>query len=282
MLRYFAARKHYAVQDDRASYECPDTGVYFRIILRSVRNVVFRKSVVAAEFEINYNRPSFFGIEAERELSDFVATFQPRIEDLQMRGMGEGPYSGEGFLNGWNFGNLFSVRSRLSDNPDRDILSMAADELHTSWRWNYQRAERNRLDARCFVPRIMFSCIKERLCRVIVWPQGNPVLLPEVDYVLVGRIAAGEKRYGLASWSEVLDIVQRAGFDTARSPIKLDYAATPSLLAHWVNNIELIDPAALGRAHIEAHQIVDSELVAAARESVERDQDDISITRLPT
>jgi hypothetical protein len=280
MLRYFAARKHYAVADDRVSYGNPDTGVYFSTILRCIRNVMFRKSVVAAEFEIKYNRPSFFGIEAETELSELVATFRPRIEDPQIRGMGEGPYSSEGFLNGWNFGNLFSVRSRLSDNPDRDIPSMAADELHTSWTWNYRRAELDRLNARCFVPRIMFSRIKERPCRVVVWPQGNPVLLPEVDYVLIGRIAAGEKRYGLAPWSEVLDVVQRAGFDTARSPLKLDYGATPPAIAHWVNNIPLIDHAALSRAHIEPYQIVDDELVAAARESIERDRDDLATMRL--
>jgi hypothetical protein len=279
LLSYFAARKHHAVADARASYENPDTGVYFSVMLRCVRNVVFRKSVAAVEFEINYNRPSFFGIEAEREISELVAAFQPaRIEDPQIRGMAEGPYSGEGFLNGWNFGNLFSIHSRLSDNPDRDIPSMAAAELHASCTWNYQRAERDRLNVRCFVPRIMFSRIKERPRRVIVWPQGNPVLLPEADYVLVGRIAGAEKRYGLATWSEVLDVVQRAGFDTTRSPLNLDYAATPPPIAHWVNNIPLIDHASLSGAKMEAYQVVDDELVAAARERIERDQDNLSIT----
>ncbi len=31
LLSYFAARKHHAVADARASYENPDTGVYFSV-----------------------------------------------------------------------------------------------------------------------------------------------------------------------------------------------------------------------------------------------------------
>jgi hypothetical protein len=60
----------------------PTTGVYFWITLRRARNILLQRTVASAEFEINYNRPSFFGIEAERELSAFIAAFQPRIEDL--------------------------------------------------------------------------------------------------------------------------------------------------------------------------------------------------------
>jgi hypothetical protein len=282
LLRYFAARKHYAVTGNQALYKNPDTGVYFSLTLQCARDVLLRKSVVSAKFEINYNRPSFFGLEAERELSALVVLFQPRIEDPQMHGMAEGPYSRDGFLDGWNFGNLFSVRNRLSNSPDGNIPSMAADELRAAWTWNYQRAERDRLNLRCFVPRIMFSSITDRPRRITVWPQGTPILLPKVDFVLVGRIASGEKRYGLSSWSEVLQVAQRAGYDTTRDPLKLDYAATPPPIAHWVDNIPLIDHAALSRAHMEASQIVDDELVTAARESIERDQGALPITRMPT
>jgi hypothetical protein len=97
ILQYFAARRHYTVEGNNAVYQNPDTGVYFFLRLRCARSVLLQKNVIAAEFEINYQRPSFFGTEAEIELSAFVAAFQPRIEDPQMRGMGQGPYSREGF-----------------------------------------------------------------------------------------------------------------------------------------------------------------------------------------
>ena len=268
ILQYFAGRRNFSTADERMDYENPDTGVYFSFALRCARDVLFRTNVVSTEFEINYNRPSFFGIEAERELTAFVAAFEPRIEDAQIEGMGEGPYSGEGFLRGWNFGNVFSVRAGLSRWSDRAIDTMPADQLRTVWSWNYQCAERRkRLGHRRFVPTIMFFRIEGRASRVVVWGEGTPILLPIVDHVLVGRHVSGEKRVGLAPWSEVQDVVKRAGFDTADDPLDLEYFVTPPPIANWVANTPLIDLKALER--LSSSQIIDDELVAAARESIE-------------
>jgi hypothetical protein len=176
ILQYFAARKRYTVEENNAVYQNPDTGVYFFIRLRCARSVLFQKNVVAAEFEINYHRPSFFGTEAEIELSAFVAAFQPRIHDPQIRGMGEGPYSGEGFLNGWNFGNVFSIRRGLSDSPGHNIPSVPADRFRAAWAWNYRLAERQRRNPDCFVPTIRFFCIDRPANTVVAWGDGMPVL----------------------------------------------------------------------------------------------------------
>ncbi len=91
-----------------------------------------------------------------------MAAFQPRIEDPQMRGMGEGPYSREGFLSGWNFGNVFSVDNALSSKPDRNIPSMPANELSAAWEWNYHLAECDWRNPNLFVPMIMFFRIEGR------------------------------------------------------------------------------------------------------------------------
>jgi hypothetical protein len=86
---------------------------------------------------------------------------------------------------------------------------------------------------------------------------------------LVGRLVSGEKRFGLAHWSEVLQVVQRAGLDTTTDPLKLAYFVTPPPIADWVANIPLIDVEALER--LSADEILDAELIAAARESIEQD-----------
>jgi hypothetical protein len=270
MLQYFAARAHFSVEKDNVLYKNPDTGVYFFMSLRCARNILFQRNVISAEFEVNYYRPSYFGIEAERELSAFMAAFQSRLEDPQMHGMEEGPYSSKGFLNGWNFGNVFSARNAVSSDPEPNIASMPADALHAAWEWNYHRAESDWRNPSCFVPTIMFFRIDGRPSRVVVWPQGMPVLLPRVDYVLVGRLVSGEKRFGLAPWSEVLEVVQRARFDTAKDPLKLTYFETPPPIANWVANSPLIDLKALEQ--LSADQILDDELIAAARKSIEWDQ----------
>jgi hypothetical protein len=96
-----------------------------------------------------------------------------------------------------------------------------------------------------------------------------PILLPKVDHVLVGRIVSGEKRYGLASWSEILEVTRRAGLDATNDPHKLAYRVTPEPIANWVANIPLIDFDALER--LRPDQILDNEVIAAARESIGRD-----------
>jgi hypothetical protein len=110
----------------------------------------------------------------------------------------------------------------------------------------------------------MYFRIEGRLSRVAVWPTGGQILLPKVDYVLVGRVVSGEKRYGLAPWPEILDVIQRAGLDTAKDPLDIAYLAIPPPIANWVANIPLIDVEALDR--VRPDQILDDELIVAARD----------------
>jgi hypothetical protein len=187
--------------------------------------------------------------------------------------MEDGPYSGEGFLKGWNFGNLFSVRSILADKPDLTFASIPAEMLRAVWTWNDHRGERSdKMGERCFVPMIMFFRIDGRASRVAAWPRGAPILLPRVDFVLVDRLGSGSTRFGLAPWSEVRDIAQRAGFDTAKDPLNLTFLATPEPIANWFDATPLIDVGTLERLSMD--RVLDDELIAAARESIERDRSD--------
>jgi hypothetical protein len=101
-----------------------------------------------------------------------------------------------------------------------------------------------------------------------------PILLPKVDYVLVGRHVRGEKCVALAPCAAVAEAIERAGFDTANDPIKLAYFTTPPPIKELVTNIPAIDVKALER--LRADEILDDELIAAARESIQRDKDDLS------
>jgi hypothetical protein len=268
LLEYLASRTHFKISNDKAVYAHPITGVYFVLKIQPGKNILLQRTVVAAEFEINYFRPNYFGDEAEKEISAFVAEFQPRLHDPQMRGMGDGPYSPEGFLKGWNFGNVFSVYSILSQHPHANVPSLPADTLRAAWKWNYESHEREWRRPSSFVPDIMFLVIEGRLSRVAVWPTGRSILLPRVDYVLVGRVVSGEKRFGLAPWSEVVRVIQRAGLNTANNPLDLAYFVTPPPIAEWVANIPLIDVEALEQ--LPPDKILDDELIEAAR-NFERD-----------
>jgi hypothetical protein len=67
-------------------------------------------------FNINYIRPHFFGLEAEPELAALIEHFSFLIDDPQRQGMGRGKYSREGFLRGWNAGNLLGYIVHLKQN----------------------------------------------------------------------------------------------------------------------------------------------------------------------
>jgi hypothetical protein len=262
-LKYFADRRNFTVSGTQIAYQNPDTGVGFFIRFQPSKGFLSRKSIGAANFEINYFRPSFFGVEAQIELSALVARFAPRIEDSQMKGMGEGPYSAAGFLSGWNFGNEFGVRAITSGHPDQKVQTMPADKLRAAWTWNYRKPEWNaQAGEQQFVPTIMPVAVGDVPSLVAVWALGMPVILPKVDYVLVGRDDAGVKRYGLAPWSEVLAQLRRAGINVEGDPLDIKYATTPVSIARWIAEIPEVDLKTLPR--LSFPEIIDTELVEAA------------------
>jgi hypothetical protein len=258
LIQYFEARQHYTLEEDDVLYGNPSTEVYFSFHIKETKRRLFGGPVVIhVEFEINYSRPSFFGIEAEIELSVFMAEFRPRIFDPQMEGMDEGPYSGEGFLNGWSFGNRLSASQALVRNPER--LSLPAAKLHAFWDWNYHRDElSHRLRTRRFVPNIQYFQIDGHICTTAIWPFESPISLPQTDYVVPFRSVLGQKRYGLVPWSEVLDLARESGFKTGQEPLEIEYSRTPPAIVKWFTEFELIDHNALQLVH--AYRIIDEEL----------------------
>lgn len=268
MFYYFAGREHYAANADGFTYENRDTEVYFHVRFRSGRNLRFQKTVVSLEFEINYFRPSYFGIEAEKELAAFVAKFNPQIDDQQMHGMGDGPYSSEKFLNAWNFGNVYSSHNAIKRELDKTSASMPSEVLRTTWAWNYQRAARSRqFGGRCDVPKIHVVVMDGHPCRTIIWPRAQSILLPHVDYVALAEVVSGKPVFAMAPWSEVIEIIQRAGFDTAPDPIHLNYIVIPPVIKQWFTDKNPTDPAL--PAKVDSYRIVDEEVIAAARASGE-------------
>ncbi|HWE73760.1 MAG TPA: hypothetical protein VG328_11420 [Stellaceae bacterium] len=268
-LTYFARRRHYKAAKDRVSYTNEDTGVYFWIKPQYGRDLLLRQAVKSAEFEVNYNRPSFFGREAEKQLSGIVAALQPRIDDPQMEGMGEGPYSGDGFLRGWNFGNRFAIQQMVLKEADNKIATMPEADLHAAWDWNFRCAERrDYLKLRHYAPPVLFWRIDGRVQRVVVWGESMPIMLPRVEYVIVAR-EIGKARVSLVPWIEIVEIARRAGFDARKEPLELRYLTPPPLIVDWAANLPLIDLKAYER--LPAHRILDEELVAAARKDDEPD-----------
>lgn len=186
----------------QAWYENEDTGVYFS----------FEWSPDSVALNVNYFRPSMFGLEAADEVTAFVEHFQPAIRDPQSEGMGEGPYSSAGFLRGWNAGNRFAHRAILSQNDEAQTFHvLPGARLQALWRWNYQRERVTDYIGTlemlpCFVPKILVALVGGNLRTLVIWDGTIPILLPDVDTILVARagrpmrVARLALDHALATW----------------------------------------------------------------------------------
>src|SRR5262249_22039613 len=143
-------------------------------------------------FNVNYFRPHVFGLEAVREVTAFVAAFDPEIDDPQMKGMGKGPYTPAGFLSGWNAGNR-SAYDAIGKMEEADLSApprMPRARLESYWIWNVHRALLQDLLGSvemlpCFVPKIFVAQVSGRARTGVIWDATIPILLPEVDAVFV-------------------------------------------------------------------------------------------------
>ena len=192
--RYFNERRWVTVKPKQSGgaqawYENEDTGVYFS----------FDTSDDGVSLNVNYFRPSIFGLEAADEVTAFVDELKPSISDPQSEGMGDGPYSRDGFLRGWNAGNRFGHQSILAHHGEGQTFHvMPGARLQALWRWNYQRERTTDYIGTlemlpCFVPKIMLAVTGGKLRTIVIWDATIPILLPDVDSILVPR-ASGPAR----------------------------------------------------------------------------------------
>lgn len=258
LVDYLKSRLPYSSDGKAITYENADTGVYFTLRVQMRRALSLRWLVRELHFEINYGRPSYFALEADIELRALLDAFKASIEDPQMHGMGAGPYSTEGFLRGWTFGNEFFASNRIEDGDIVEHYLVPVSVLRETWEWNYRRRERDAaLAGRQVVPLIRLREIDGRASLVTVWGNGMPIILPAVDYVLVGRYVNGQERVGLAPWVEVADVVARAGIAVGNMPLDINYESTPSAIRQWVDSVQLIDPSTLPL--LQPEQLLDEE-----------------------
>src|SRR5262249_11873553 len=131
-------------------------------------------------FNMNYYRPHFFGLEAVEEVDALVEAFDLTVSDPQAEGMGEGEYTSEGFLRGWNAGNGFAhqafaqIQSEGEQTVNRS-LTLPSATLRACWEWTRGRNELaedlfegDEIDA--FVPRVMFLQEGGQAVSMCVWP----------------------------------------------------------------------------------------------------------------
>lgn len=190
---YFAARRFYEVGETQAFYSNPDTGVYFSFETVAAQRGEDEGALTPPHviFNMNFNRPHTFGLEAEPEVAAFISAFQCTVEDPQTEGMGGPNYSRERFLSGWNFGNRYGVRTVLAHVSEPPLT---ADPVHIeeAWAWNYGRAQlQKEAGENQFVPKVVWLTSGDGTppVRCVTWTFGVATIIPEtlITHVVLVR-----------------------------------------------------------------------------------------------
>lgn len=277
-VSYFATRAIYEVNESQAWYANEDTGVYFTFDFSEDANDVAEASddvppLLPVAFKLNHLRPSAFGLEAAPELAAFVQRFDLLVSDPQISGMGDGDYSEAGFLRGWNAGNAVGYRSLASDEARPDALTLPTSQIESLWRWNFDRNKRqDQVGEGAFVPRVFFFNDGGRVLTGVAWADGIPILLPDVDVVLVPRDRLAprkrlrsQKDVVVFSWAELEPLVQRFRCESG-SPIayELFYETTPPEIDRVIREKALPKEAPTG---LPFDQVLNRELLEEAKTS---------------
>lgn len=187
---HFASRKHYEIGEGQVFYSNDDTDVYFLFDLVEAEDAEDAESEDGeaaprpphVAFNLNYNRPHVFALEAEPEVTAFEQAFDCAIEDPQIDGMGEGPYAREAFLSGWTKGNQIGVRAISQQMPEPPLTADPA-QIEEVWAWNLGREELQRQAGdNLFVPKVVWvqPSTGAAPVRCITWTFGVPTLIPEM------------------------------------------------------------------------------------------------------
>ncbi|HEV8583731.1 MAG TPA: hypothetical protein VGT02_02070 [Methylomirabilota bacterium] len=272
-LPYFMERPHYRCTDNQAWYEHEKTGVYFSFDIGAPEADGERDPTLApVAFNLNYLRPHPFGLEAEPELTAFVRRFDLLVSDPQTDGMGDGEYSPEGFLRGWNHGNEFGYKSMLPQSPDAARYAMPAATIASAWRWNRAvLARQEAIGEAAYVARVFFFDVDGVLRVGAVWGDAIPTLLPRVEVVMMPRKDLAPRRlfrknedFVLVTWEELEPLLARFPLDAdgALPARRLFYDEPPAFL---VDLIRAKPPHTGPFANVEFDKILDRELVNRVR-----------------
>jgi len=268
-VAFFQTRPNYELSKQQAIYQNETTGVYFIFDIGDIGNEE-QPDLVPASFNLNYFRPHVFGLEAEPEVKAFVERFDLFVSDPQTSGLGDGEYSSEGFLRGWNAGNELGYRAIL--NPkEKPPLTLPTAQIEACWRWNKTRDSLQEvLGDDVFVPRFMYLNRNGKIATTVVWPDGIPIAMPEADAVLIQRKTILPKRFFrasedrvLADWSEIGSLVGQFPIEQGAIPYRLlNYSSIPATVSSHLIQLQPLKEKIEG---VGIDSILNAELVEKAR-----------------
>ncbi len=266
-LEFFEGRPNYEIAGMLVSYRNEDTDVYFTFELHDRGlDLEFERDHPCCWvlFSLNFNRPSFFAVEAALEIEAFICHFESQIYDPQIDGPPGDPFSIEAFIREWNRGNELASRTINSLKTQPDYFLKPRADLKAIWEWNYSIDRRYEdMVEDLFIPRISFCRDSDEAKTAIVWGDLVPSILPKVEWVIIVKDRYARRRWfrkeveiAIVPWESMPD--ELSGYRTEIQPVPHYFVDKPEPPKEWVDWIRRI-PAGNRPEILSMHQILDAE-----------------------
>ncbi|WP_313927727.1 hypothetical protein [Pseudoxanthomonas sp.] len=250
---FFEQNPLFTIGDAEVAYQNDATGTYFSFGWQDIEALEGEddgpESNYQISFNLNYFRPSTFALESSPHVTALVRNFDLVVFDPQTHGMGEGDFSVEGFLSGWNAGNEWATRSVIERHGiDEHGGLVPQSEIHRTWHWNLYRSQREAaLEQRGidrFVPTRMYVRLDGRVTSMIVWPDGIPFESAPAEYVLVIREELAPRSFlrsrpdrVLVPWSDLRPVIELHGSTDADGIVALTFESVPRDVVKFVRKL---------------------------------------------
>lgn len=138
-------------------------------------------------FNLNFIRPSFFGLEAFKFVEQFC--YDLNLFVLNPQSNSEQPYkpNRQEQFETWNKTNLWASKDHFKE---MQSCYLSEEECNKVWEYNSNRQNlQQKLGEGYFVPKIFFFKTKQtnEPFTLTIWTEHIPIVLPTTDYILLTR-----------------------------------------------------------------------------------------------
>jgi len=173
-------------------YENQDTGVYFSFDYNTIDEAAHEEDNIGLSFNLNYNRPTFFALEAMPYVKNFATEFSLLVVDTQDHEIG-----GEGLpkepnvsdlIDTWKKGNLFAVSTISQQQGRPPYLPLEKSMLIWEYQMNKEKLQESIGDD-IFVPTLCVIRTENDsiLSTAVLWPYSIPQVFPKCEYIIAMR-----------------------------------------------------------------------------------------------
>lgn len=249
--KLFEDRKDFRIEGDKALYENHNTGVgfYFEYIHTSNEgdDNVRPEGAYRIMLSVEYCQPTFFFVEAIYRIEELVDEDGLVVYDPQIGGEeGAEPFDHDVMFESWGDCNLEAVGDyMMSLGPAMDdVFVMPYKTVKSLWEWNcYIFKAREEIADHIHIPSVMAVDYGGDDNTGVVWQQGAPIVIPEVDVVVIARPNKDDPDSGVldccvVKYDEIRYLVDKYSDDDFGSAMILSYKSVPQEIQEFFANVQ--------------------------------------------